>query len=186
MLRPKSLLEKCKRGNRKALRAFYTMHKRDIFYTILKYCRREEDAKDILQDSFIQIFRDLYQFDPERASLKTWMNRVAINCALRYNHKNYPPGRHQVDFDDLDLVEEQVDVNKAAYSTREILKMLQDLPDGYRSVFNLYVMEGYTHQEIAEYLGVSVGTSKSQLSKAKAMLRGFLQKRKPMKITALL
>lgn len=183
MFRSKTILDKCKTGDRRAQRTFYDEHRKSLYYTVLRYARNQEDAKDILQEGFIQIFRDLHQFDDSRGSLNTWLTRVMINAALRFNQKNVQERRSQLESLEVHLVHDRSESSaNADFSTKEILQVIQEMPDGYRSVFNLFVMEGYSHQEIAGYLEISPNTSKSQLSKAKAYIRSALEKSNRQKI----
>lgn len=137
--------------------------------TALRYARNKSHAEDVFQEGLIQIFKDLHQFDDTKSSFPTWSNRVLINAALRFIKKN-----NKLSFDDLD---DHMDLNSvpekihSQLATKELTEMVQRLPDGYRIVFNLYVIEGYSHKEIAAQLQVSVNTSKTQLFKAKKELR---------------
>ena len=131
-------------------------------------------AEDIVQDTFVVLYRDLYQYKPTGA-LGAWVRRVTVNTALMHIRKK------RMVFSEIEIhtlaENRQSDDNiLSAIGAREIMKMVQQLPDGYRMVFNLYVVEGFTHKEIAEQLKVSVNTSKSQLSRAKRMLRNVLEK----------
>ncbi len=150
---------------------------------IMTVCRRYEHpdfgASDILQESFILIFKNISSFDPSKASIETWMKKIAVNTALKIIRK-----RKMVFLDIEDhhyhltpTVSEPLDAN--AYSEEFLMKKINELPEGYRTVFNLFVVEGYTHKEIAEILEINVQTSKSQLSKAKKLLRKRLDKVEP-------
>ena len=187
MLKKKDLTDRCIQGDRKAQRKFYELHKAGLYYLCLRYARNPEDAKDILQEGFMQIFRDMKQYDSAKGDIKPWTNRIMINTALRYNRNNYKisflSNADSVELADIGHGEEYED---SAYTAKEILALVQELPDGYRTVFNLYVVDGFTHKEISEYLGISVNTSKSQLSKAKTTLRTHLTKVKKQKYIALL
>ena len=140
---------------------------------VLTTCRRYEtrsmDARDILQETFITVFEKIAQYDPAKASIETWINRIAINTALKAIRKEKPP------FLNLelapDLPDEPATEEPFEYTEEQLLAMIQDLPIGYRTVFNLYVIDGYSHNEIAETLNISPQTSKSQLFKAKSMLK---------------
>ncbi len=139
---------------------------------ILLYVRHREDAQDVLQDGFIQIFKKLELYDPAKGKFETWARKVMVNMCLQHLRK------HKKWKGIVDLNEAILSV-KASYEISGIASMdLQDLydviyklPDGYRLVFNLYVVEGYSHKEIASMLEISENTSKSQLSKAKSKLR---------------
>lgn len=133
------------------------------------------EAEDMLQEGLISVFKELKQFNPERASFSAWSNKVMVNASLQYLRKwknlkyteDVADHQHQVASDEN--IFDKLGV-------KELTTMVQQLPDGYRIVFNLYVMEGYKHKEIAEQLSISENTSKTQLLKAKKMLRNQLEK----------
>lgn len=168
------LWQDCLRGEHKAQKRLYDLYSHSLYLICLRYARDGQEAKDMLQEGFVKIFQDLGQFDIERGSLFTWMRRVVINACLQYLRKNrgfrwesLPSGGMETEY-----IEPWSEADED--QTRRLLTYLQQLPDGYRSVFNLHVMEGYTHQEIAEWLGISPNTSKTQLFKAKTLLRRWL------------
>ncbi|MCC7244184.1 MAG: sigma-70 family RNA polymerase sigma factor [Saprospiraceae bacterium] len=142
---------------------------------ILTTCRRYEmqglDAQDILQETFINVFAKIEQYNPQKAAIETWINRIAIHIALKSLNKKQHPWVELERIADVPDVHEP-DANEwDDWSEEQILAKIQELPPGYRAVFNLYVIDEFSHAEIAETLGISVQTSKSQLFKAKAMLR---------------
>ncbi|MEM6376577.1 MAG: sigma-70 family RNA polymerase sigma factor [Bacteroidota bacterium] len=149
---------------------------------LLTVCRRYEyagfGASDILQESFLTIFENIHRFDPEKGHLEAWMRKITVNTALKAIRKR------KISFLDIershfqfaDSSSEEIDVE--LISEEEILSTLQTLPKGYRTIFNLFVIEEMSHQEIASALGITVSTSKSQLSKAKKMLRKKLSVKK--------
>jgi len=142
---------------------------------IMTVCRRYEyagfGASDILQESFILIFKNISSFDSTKASLETWMKKIAVNTALKVLRKR------KMNFLEIDDHHIQIrdtsnePIDPSSFSEEFLLKKIKELPDGYRSIFNLFVIEGYSHKEIAGLLEISVQTSKSQLSKAKKLLR---------------
>jgi len=136
----------------------------------LRYGKNKYEADDMLQEGLIQVYKDLHQFDAMRASFATWSSRLMSHAALRYLKKN----SWHLQFTDIDEAMEAPEKTSTVYDTlaaKELTVLIQKLPTGYRIVFNMYVIEGYNHREIGEALGISAGTSKSQLSKAKKMLR---------------
>ncbi len=169
------LLKGCLKGNRKAQNQLYQKYKRLMFGICLRYARNREEAEDILQDGFVKIYSDLYQYRPTGA-LGAWMRRVMVNTALMHIRKRK---KLFVDADMQQIANTYTndDGNDifSQFRAKALVLMIQQLPDGYRAVFNLYVIEGYSHQEIAEQLGISVNTSKSQLSRAKGVLRKLLE-----------
>ena len=137
----------------------------------MRYARNKEDAEDILQDSFIKIFKKISQFKGE-GSFEGWMRRVVVNTAL----KKYTVSRYTKEFS-VEEVKDTVlpdsnDVPAFNHLTeKDLLVLIHNLPDGYRIIFNLYVIEGFQHDEIANMLGIQPGTSRSQLVKARQMLQ---------------
>ena len=162
-------ISKAKSGDRGAQRRLYDTYSRSWFGLCLRYCQNRSDAEDVLQNALIKIFGKIEQFNPALAGFNTWSSKIVVNESLMFlkGRKSFN------DLDDVKMVAEMhVDQEEMSLLSAEALtKMVQKLPDGYRTVFNLYVIEGYAHNEISEILNISVGTSKSQLSKAKQLLR---------------
>jgi RNA polymerase sigma factor (sigma-70 family) len=163
----KEIISLCIKGNYTAQKALYDKYSK-LFYTIcLRYCKDEDEAQDILQDAFIKIFKNLSQFKHE-GSFEGWMKRIVVNTSIEYYRKKI----HFLSIEDNENSEEmpmQIDNNNIDESI--LLGLIQALPNGFRMIFNMYVIEGYNHIEIAEKLGISEGTSKSQLSRARALLQ---------------
>jgi len=139
-----------------------------MFGLCLQYADNYDDAKDILQDGFIKIFQKLDQFQ-HRGSFEGWIRRIMINTALeRYRSQLhlYPITESVMSKDDF-LYEEIFD----KMSANDLIKMVQELPPRYRMVFNLYAIEGYTHKDISEMMGIALGTSKSNLARARTILQ---------------
>ncbi len=144
---------------------------------ILTTCRRYEmphfGAMDILQETFLIVFDKIKQYDPQRGALVTWIKRIAINIALKtIRDQKIKISELDYSYIVVDESEEQEDVE--LISEEYILAIIKELPNGYRTIFNMYEIDGYKHKEIAAELGISVQTSKSQLSKAKKMIRSKL------------
>ena len=135
-----------------------------------RYARSSADAEDILQDAFIKVFDKITQFKGE-GSFEGWIRRIVVNTALKkYSLRRYE--KEVVGYEVQDKDEQHTDPTAYAHlSEKELLEMINSLPDGYKIVFNMYVIEGYQHEEIAELLGIQPGTSRSQLVKARAMLQ---------------
>ncbi len=168
------LIEKILKGDKTANQKLYERHERHWFRLCLRYGKNRTEAQDILQEGLIQVFRDLKQFDPERGAFKSWSNKTMVNAALRYLKKH----QWQQSFEDLSIVETEMDFSEnilGKITAKELVQVIQQLPSGYRIIFNMYEIEGYSHKEIAATLNISVGTSKSQLSKAKKALRQKLE-----------
>ncbi|MCS6929288.1 MAG: RNA polymerase sigma factor [Saprospiraceae bacterium] len=172
---PSSEIEACLQGDRRVQRALYERYKGKMFAVCLRYASSYAEAEDICQEGFIRVFRDLSQYDG-RGPLEAWMRKVFVNTALQHLEKQ----RRRIQTEGLDGVdvaeETEMPLLEETPPADRLIALLQQLPPGFRTVFNLYVLEGYTHAEIAEILGISVGTSKSQLLRAKAHLRRLLEK----------
>ncbi len=168
------LIQKILAGNRQAERTLYEKYKRSWFRLCLRYGKNSTEAEDILQEGLILIFRDLKQFDANRGVFASWSNRVLVNAALRYLKKH----QWQQSFANLDEANDETSFSETILqkiTAKELTEVIQGLPMGYRVVFNMYAIEGYSHKEIAKALNISVSTSKSQLFKARKALRKQLE-----------
>lgn len=162
------LLKKCKKGDRKAQQSLYNVYKDRLFALSMKYCKNRDEAQDNLQDSFVTIFTKINTYK-NAGSFEGWMKRIVINKAIdRYKRKPYLESidDHQVQEEDT-----TIDRDDTAIPLQTLLKLVQELPDRYRLVFNLYQLDNYTHKEIAMALNISQGTSKSNLHRAKLILK---------------
>ena len=163
----KKLIKECARQNIEAQEQIYRLYAGKMFGLCLKYSRNKEEAEDNLQDAFITIFEKIHQYK-HKGSFEGWMKRIVINTALqKYRDKKILHIIH----DQIEDKELTVDIEDSSFSLDDLLKLIQELPNQYRLVFNLYVMDGYSHREIADELLISEGTSKSNLSRARAILR---------------
>lgn len=137
-----------------------------------RYAKSREEAEDILQEGFLRVFRKIETYQGT-GSLEGWMRRVFTNVAIRHYQKN---SRIHI-VSGIDELEEEPsgEVLDHFFAAEDLMKMVQSLPDGYRMVFNLYAIEGFSHEEIAEELGISVGTSKSQLARARRSLQRMME-----------
>lgn len=167
-------LQACIRGDRLAQKQFFERYKGKMFALCLRYANSREDAEDILQDGFVKVFRDLKQYSGV-GNLEGWVRKVFVNTALQHLQKQ----KRQFVFSELED-QDVPDIEPESYLADEsmaknMIRILQELPTGFRTIFNLHVLEGYSHPEIAEILGISVGTSKSQLLRAKAHFKKLLE-----------
>ena len=162
----KILIEKCKKNDIQAQSELYKTYSRKLFALCLKYSRNYSEAEDVLQDSFLVIFKKIDQFN-HKGSFEGWLKRITINTALqRYRSKG------MLNIVDEQLVEDvTVDYEDNDLSIDFLLSCIQDLPDRYRLVFNLYALDGYSHKEIAEMLEITTGTTKSNLARARMILK---------------
>lgn len=160
------LIYKCQKNDIKAQSELYELFSSKLFSICLKYSRDYAEAEDNLQDSFITIFKKIKQYK-NKGSFEGWLKRITINTALqRY--------RNQKVFDIVNedaIEDEEVDIDEIDVSLDFLLSCIQELPDRYRLVFNLYVLDGYSHKEISEMLEINVGTSKSNLARARMILK---------------
>lgn len=162
------LISGCRRGDPVSQEKLYKQFKSAMYGLVLQYASSEEDAQDILQDGFVKVFKKIDQVKDVKA-FPGWIRRVMINTALeRYRSQVV---LQRVD-EDPHLLDEQItDDTLDSLNAESLIKMIQELTPKYRMVFNLYAIEGYNHKEIAEKLNISEGTSKSNLSRARAILQ---------------
>ena len=176
MVPDQEILEGCKSGERKAFGLLYKKYASTMLAICMRYCKHREEAEDILHEGFIKVFSNIGKFRGE-GSFEGWIKRIMINTSLSHYHANLKK-YFQSEVEEIeDLREEDPDdgVYSNAPSRSELLSLIQALPDGYRFVFNMYVFEDFSHKEIAQELGISVNTSKSQLAKARRQLQKKLQ-----------
>ena len=174
MIGENKLLQRCRKGEVSAQREIYEKYKSIWFTIALRYLRNREDASDALQNALVNIYTKLDSFKADQGSFKSWSCRIVVNESIMYQRKYWKHNTFAEIEDDMIWLDNSNNT-ESNLSAEELLKLIQKLPDGYRVVFNMYAIEGYSHKEIAEYLEVSEGTSKSQLSKAKKMLRSQIE-----------
>ena len=167
------LITACLKNNPRAQKALFEKYSGKLMGVCLRYATDRDEAQDMLQDGFIRVFIDLKQFSGIGA-LGGWIRKVMVNACLMHIRKNKKFQYNTT----LEVVADTRQSDEEIYSrlgAEALTKLIQQLPTGYRVVFNLFVVEGYSHQEIADQLNINVNTSKSQLSKAKASLRRKLE-----------
>ncbi|WP_284651475.1 RNA polymerase sigma factor [Flavobacterium terrisoli] len=166
------LIKACRKQNSKAQEELYHLYKNTLFVLSLKYCQNEAEAEDNLHNAFIEIFTNIKQYTG-KGSFEGWMKRITINKAINSYKKAYQLAPiKETDFPDTDVTENELD----EFSLDQILSLIQNLPNQYRLVFNLYELDNYSHAEIAEMLNITVGTSKSNLHRAKMILKEQIKK----------
>jgi RNA polymerase sigma-70 factor (ECF subfamily) len=171
------LVTGCKLLKRESQKAFYQMFHGYALFICMRYCSVEEDAVEIMNDGFLKIFRQLDSFSPQYASyensLKGWMKRVFINTSIDHYRKYHKTVQQAVSQDNH---REPITNGDALdhLSHKEILRLVQKLSPAYRTVFNLYVIDGYKHEEIARILNITVGASKSNLFKARTAIQKLI------------
>jgi len=169
------LIRKCGLKDRKAQKLLYDKYAPLLFAICRRYIRQKEDAEDVLLESFYKIFSHISNFKGQ-GSFEGWMKRIAINQSLMFLRKKHNLHLSIASVAHV-LYDNDFDAEELLFE-KDILIVLDQLPPGYRTVFNLYVIEGYKHREIAEELGISINTSKSQLIQAKKKLAELLKKNK--------
>jgi RNA polymerase sigma-70 factor (ECF subfamily) len=170
----RELADECLAGNRTAHEKLWKLYSGRMYTVCKRYFERDEDAQDALQEGFIRIFQNLRQWQGD-GPLGAWIRRVVVNTSLNLLKKNSRHGKStQPDY----LVElEAPDYDAIGrLSEEELINLIRQMPEGYRTVFNLYALEGFAHLEIADMLGVSENTSKTQYHKAKGWLKNRLEK----------
>jgi len=168
------LIKQILNGEEKAIRLLYARHRQYWFGICLRYASNRFEAQDIFQEGVSSVFEKLNQFKSQKGSFKAWSNRIFVNASFLYLKKH----QWQQSFKELDFAEEKIDMSEGTLgkiTAKELIQLIQQLPLGYRVVFNMREIEGYSHQEIAQMLDISVGTSKSQLFKAKKALRAKIK-----------
>jgi RNA polymerase sigma factor (sigma-70 family) len=169
------LVKACISGNASAQKEFYDLFAKKMMGVCLRYTNNYEEAQDVLQDGFIKVFNKLSKF-VNKGSLEGWVRRIMVNTALDHYRKN-KKFQKDVEIDAVSFKLEKQEYIVESINAQDLLKIIQTIPEGYRVVFNLFAIEGYSHKEIAEQLGVTESTSKSQFSRAKKMLRNILIER---------
>lgn len=170
------LVKGCIEESRQHQKVLWERYARKLLAVAIRYCQAREDAEDVLMESFVKIYDNLHRFNGD-SSLETWMRRIVINNSINKlrSHKMTsdveainPIGAVDKGFDQMNV--------------KELMSLLDKLPKGYRNVFNLYAIEGYSHKEIAETLGIDEGTSRSQLNKARKALQEMITVREKINL----
>ncbi|NRB47350.1 MAG: sigma-70 family RNA polymerase sigma factor [Saprospiraceae bacterium] len=168
----KQLIQDCRKGKRSAQKQLYQYYYSYGLTVALHYAKNREEAEEMLHDGFLKVFDRIQQFRFE-APFRSWFRQIIIRSAIDYFRKHHKAGK-EARLIPLPTVNKTENEAIRRLSREDAWTLLQVLPPAYRMVFNLHVMEGYTHAEIAEELGVSIGTSKSNLSKAKQKLQQLM------------
>jgi RNA polymerase sigma factor (sigma-70 family) len=165
------LLEGCRRQKAEAQQALFNKYAAKMKGICFRYVKDDMEAEDVLVTAFMRVFDKIEQFKGE-GSFEGWIRRIMVNESLTCLRKR----RSMFIETELEVAEREPDFNNLSteLETEELLSMIANLPAGYRMVFNMYAIDGYSHKEIAEQMGISEGTSKSQLSRARNMLQNML------------
>jgi len=167
----RELVERCIRGERTAQYNLYRMYSKGMYNICLRMLNNSMEAEDVLQESFIDVYKKLHTFKYE-STPGAWIKRIVVNNCINKLRKR------KLILEDIDegrfLVEEEVEIKDHSLEVSKIKKALNHLPDGYRAIFSLYALEGYDHQEIGQIMNISESTSKSQYSRAKKKIRELI------------
>ena len=174
----RDIINRCRSGERDAYFMLYKLYSKSMFNVAYRILKDQDEAEDALQEGFISAFKNLNHFRGE-ASFGGWLKKIVIHKAINSLKKR----REETlpDFERLEVGEEEVSFEiESGVKDRvdQVRQAIEELPDGYRSVLSLYLLEGYDHEEISEVLGISISTSKSQLNRAKTKLKKLLKDRK--------
>lgn len=166
------LVERCLQGDRDAYFLLYKQYSKSMFNVGYRIVRDEAEAEDVLQEAFISAFRNLSHYRGD-ATFGAWLKRIVVNKAINAVNKRrmerFPENQ------EIDVIEESEEILDFPFTVEKVKQAIEQLPDGYRMVLSLYLLEGYDHGEIAEILGISESTSKSQFNRSKKKLKEILQ-----------
>lgn len=167
----RTILEGCLNGHRASQKLLYQNYYNYGMSVSLRYASNREEAAEIFNDAFMKIFTNLKRFDLGKP-FKPWLRKILVNTAINHYHKK----QREIQVEEMNSARNESDTERilSGISYQEVIGLLQKLPPAYRTVFNLYVIEGYAHEEIASLLHIAVGTSKSNLFKAKEQLKIIL------------
>jgi len=172
------IIDGCKAGKQKEFRKLYNFYASPMLSVCYRYSRNMADAEDILQEGFIKVFRKIKEFKGS-GSFEGWLRRIMVNTAINHYKANLKHSFHHEYNDEMHDKAGEMNLSEKVFiekevSQEQILSLVQDLPDGYRMVFNMYVLDGLNHKEIAQDLGISENTSKTQLFKARRTLKQII------------
>lgn len=174
------LIRACLAQKRKAQFAFYEKYKRKMYVVCLRYAKDAAQAQDFLQEGFAKAFKSLRQYSFE-VPVEHWLRRIVVNACISELRRKKEPVDQSVSLENIQLMDADGADEEATVhglSVNEVIRLVQNLPEGYRTIFNLYAVEGYTHDEIAEILQISSGTSRSQYARARKTLVKAIEEQK--------
>jgi RNA polymerase sigma factor (sigma-70 family) len=167
------LIAGCLEGSQHHFKVLYDKYAYSLYGICRRYSKDEDEAKDVLQDGFIKVFTQLKTFDSNKGLFEGWLKRIIVNQAIDgYRKKKAMINSMPADEVSDEIPDDVVETDEFDFSHEELLGMIRELPDGYRTVFNLFVMENLGHRDIAGLLGISENTSKTQFFKARNLLKG--------------
>lgn len=168
------LIERCRQGDQEAHFRLYQLYKRSMYNVGYRIVNNEEEAEDVLQEAFISAFRNLSYYRGD-ATFGAWLKRIVVNKAINYLKKRHLERLPEDDKWDVKDEEPMDALEHFPYTVDQVRDAIGRLPDGYRAVLSLYLLEGYDHGEIGEILGISESTSKSQFNRSKKKLKAILE-----------
>jgi RNA polymerase sigma-70 factor (ECF subfamily) len=182
-----ALIEGCRSNDRTSQKELYYMLRDYAMKICYRYQNNIDQVEDIVNEGFIKLFKNIHQFEESRhtdtlASMKGWFKRILVNTCIDHYRKNASSIHGQMLSEDTENIADKQETGLDVLAYKEIIEAIRLLSPAYRAVFNLFVIEGLTHEEIAKQLGISVGSSKSNLSKARENLRKILTKKTDRKI----
>ena len=164
------IISGCIKNKRKAQDAFFSKFNGLLFGVCLRYTNNRFEAEDVMQEGLVKIYKNMHMYSPGR-SFEGWIRRIMINTAITHYRKMQKHAYHE-DVSEVAVASSDSELfSECEFTKEELMNTINELPNGYRTVFNLYVIEGYKHKEIAEKLKIDINTSKSQLSRAKKVLQ---------------
>jgi RNA polymerase sigma factor (sigma-70 family) len=168
------LVKDCIKGKREAQKLLYEQYAEVMLAVCYRYTKSVTDAEDVLQEGFIKVFTHLHQFKSE-GELGAWIRRIMVNTAINYlkKHRRY---QTELSFSDTGMHPVVDDNPEIRMTVKELADLIRQLPPGFQTIFNLHAVEGYTHVEIGEMLGIHEGTSRSQYARARALLISWIKK----------
>ena len=169
----KHMIEGCIDGKRSCQKMLYDRFASKMLGVCMRYAKDRAEAEDMLQEGFIKVFQNIARFKNE-GSFEGWVRRIMVFTAINFFKHRSRTFKEDLDQENYDAVVEDDIITQI--SAKEIIALVQQLPEGYRVIFNLYAVEGYTHKEIGDMLGIAVGTSKSQYSRARNAMQQLLAK----------
>jgi len=176
-----SLIKACIKQNRAAQKKLYELFAPKMLGVCYRYASSREEAEDMLQEGFIRAFQKLDTFRFQ-GSFEGWLRRIIVNTAINILRK-YQNLKYECEIEEAGYIPAASSDAVASMYTREVIEMVRELPNGYRTVLNLYAIEGYSHKEIADMLGINESSSRSQYTRAKALLAKRLEKIESFGIT---
>jgi RNA polymerase sigma factor (sigma-70 family) len=168
------LVKNCLKGKRDAQQLLYERHAEYMLGVCYRYTKSITDAEDVLQDGFIKVYRNLHQYKSD-GELGAWIRRIMVNTAINFL-KQQSRSRIDLSFIEDNLHPVSTDDPEISLTVKELAELIRQLPTGYQTIFNLHAVEGYTHVEIGQLLGIHEGTSRSQYARARGLLVSWIKK----------